>query len=99
MGMMKLATIVGTRPELIKLAEVIKLAEKSFDHVLIHTGQNYDYSLNDVFFEGYLDFLINRSSRAMEGMQSNGSPEALSVALKLSVYLSLKEAYRNANSQ
>jgi len=52
MGRLKLATIVGTRPELIKLSEVIKLADKYFDHVLIHTGQNYAHSLNDVFFEG-----------------------------------------------
>jgi len=52
MGKLKLATIVGTRPELIKLSEVIKLAEQCFDHTLIHTGQNYDHSLNGVFFEG-----------------------------------------------
>jgi len=50
--MLKLATIVGTRPELIKLSEVIKLAEKCFEHVLVHTGQNYDHSLNQVFFDG-----------------------------------------------
>jgi len=52
MEKLKLATIVGTRPELIKLSEVIKLADKQFEHILIHTGQNYDYSLNTVFFEG-----------------------------------------------
>ena len=51
MGKIKLVTIVGTRPELIKLSEVIKLADKHFDHILIHTGQNYDYSLNKVFFD------------------------------------------------
>jgi len=51
MSKLKLATIVGTRPEIIKLSEVIKLADKHFEHVLIHTGQNYDYSLNSVFFE------------------------------------------------
>ncbi|GHT01687.1 UDP-N-acetylglucosamine 2-epimerase (non-hydrolyzing) [Synergistales bacterium] len=52
MSKLKLATIVGTRPELIKLSETIKLCDKLFDHVLIHTGQNYDYALNQVFFEG-----------------------------------------------
>jgi len=52
MSRLKLVTIVGTRPELIKLSEVIKLANQHFDHILIHTGQNYDYSLNKVFFEG-----------------------------------------------
>ena len=49
--MMKVVTIVGTRPEIIRLAEIIKIADKVFDHVLVHTGQNYDYNLNEVFFE------------------------------------------------
>lgn len=48
---LKLATIVGTRPEIIKLSAVIKASDKYFDHHLIHTGQNYDYSLNQVFFD------------------------------------------------
>ena len=52
MGKLKLATIVGTRPELIKLSGVIKLAGSCFEHILIHTGQNYDYTLNEIFFEG-----------------------------------------------
>ncbi|MFD0826421.1 non-hydrolyzing UDP-N-acetylglucosamine 2-epimerase [Neobacillus sp. M.A.Huq-85] len=44
-------TIVGTRPEIIKLSEIIKKCDKYFDHILVHTGQNYDYTLNEVFFE------------------------------------------------
>lgn len=44
-------TVVGTRPEIIKLSETIKLCDEVFDHVLVHTGQNYDYELNQVFFE------------------------------------------------
>jgi len=44
-------TIVGTRPEIIKLSEVIKKSNKYFNHILVHTGQNYDYTLNEVFFE------------------------------------------------
>lgn len=47
---LKLATIVGTRPEIIKLSEIIKSCDMYFDHTLIHTGQNYDYTLNEVFF-------------------------------------------------
>lgn len=43
-------TIVGTRPEIIRLSRVISLLEKYFDHSLVHTGQNYDYELNEVFF-------------------------------------------------
>jgi len=48
---MKIMTIVGTRPEIIKLSRVIAELEKYVDHVLVHTGQNYDYELNEVFFE------------------------------------------------
>jgi len=51
MPKLKLATIIGTRPEIIRLSQIIKLADKVFDHVLIHTGQNYDYELNEIFFK------------------------------------------------
>lgn len=51
MSKLKLMTIVGTRPEIIRLSEVIKKCDKYFDQILVHTGQNYDYSLNQVFFE------------------------------------------------
>lgn len=44
-------TIIGTRPELIKLSEVIKELDKHTDHVLVHTGQNYDYELNEIFYD------------------------------------------------
>ena len=50
MKRIKLVTVIGTRPEIIRLAEVIKLADKVFDHTLVHTGQNYDYNLNEIFF-------------------------------------------------
>lgn len=48
---MKVMTIVGTRPEIIKMSRVIAELEKYVDHVLVHTGQNYDYELNEIFFE------------------------------------------------
>lgn len=51
MGKLKLMTIIGTRPEIIRLSEVIKKCDTYFDQILVHTGQNYDYSLNQVFFE------------------------------------------------
>ena len=51
MNRLKLVTILGTRPEIIRLSETIKLADSIFDHILIHTGQNYDYQLNEVFFD------------------------------------------------
>ena len=48
---MKVMTIVGTRPEIIKMSMVISELEKFVDHILVHTGQNYDYELNEIFFE------------------------------------------------
>lgn len=51
MKKLKVATILGTRPEIIRLAECIKKCDLYFDHLLIHTGQNYDYELNEIFFE------------------------------------------------
>lgn len=51
MAKLKLMTIVGTRPEIIKMAEIIKKCDLYFDHILVHTGQNYDYTLNQVFFD------------------------------------------------
>ncbi|MBQ8219787.1 MAG: UDP-N-acetylglucosamine 2-epimerase (non-hydrolyzing) [Bacteroidaceae bacterium] len=51
MKKLKLMTIVGTRPEIIKMSAIIKKSDKYFDHVLVHTGQNYDYTLNEVFFK------------------------------------------------
>ncbi|MGA8047494.1 MAG: UDP-N-acetylglucosamine 2-epimerase (non-hydrolyzing) [Dermatophilaceae bacterium] len=49
--MLKVMTIVGTRPELIRLSLVIKRLDETVNHVLVHTGQNYDYTLNQVFFD------------------------------------------------
>ena len=48
---LKVCTIVGTRPEIIRLSEVIKCCDRYFDHTLVHTGQNYDYTLNEIFFK------------------------------------------------
>jgi len=51
MKKLKVMTILGTRPEIIRLSEVIKKCDKYFDHILVHTGQNWDYTLNQIFFE------------------------------------------------
>lgn len=50
-GKLKVLTVVGTRPEIIRLSATIKLLDEYTNHVLVHTGQNYDYELNEVFFE------------------------------------------------
>jgi UDP-N-acetylglucosamine 2-epimerase len=70
---MKLAIVVGTRPEIIRLASIINRAREIFDVTLIHTGQNYDYNLNEVFFrdlsikspEVYLDCSRDNIGRAI----------------------------------
>lgn len=51
MQKLRLMTIVGTRPEIIKMSAIIKKADQYFEHILVHSGQNYDYELNKVFFE------------------------------------------------
>lgn len=50
MRKLKLMTIIGTRPEIIKLSETIKKCDEYFEQIIVHTGQNYDYNLNEVFF-------------------------------------------------
>ena len=51
MKKLKVMTIVGTRPEIIRLSATIKACDKYFEHILVHTGQNWDYTLNEVFFD------------------------------------------------
>ena len=51
MEKLRVMTILGTRPEIIRLSEVLKRCDRYFDHQLVHTGQNYDYTLNQIFFE------------------------------------------------
>lgn len=67
---MKIMTIVGTRPEIIRLARVINKLDHYFDHVLVHTGQNYDYELNEVFFQ---DLGIRRPDHFLEAAGSTAA--------------------------
>lgn len=66
--MRKVMTIVGTRPELIKMSRVIAKLDQHTDHVLVHTGQNYDYELNQIFFDDLQirkpDFFLNASGES-----------------------------------
>lgn len=63
MEKLKLMTVIGTRPEIIRLSEIIKKCDTYFEHILVHTGQNYDYELNEIFFEDLNlrkpDFFLN----------------------------------------
>lgn len=69
MKQLKVVTVVGTRPEIIRLSSVIKALENSpsIQHILIHTGQNYDYELNEVFFEDFgilkPDYFLNAAGK------------------------------------
>ncbi len=60
---MKVATIVGTRPEIIRLSRVMAALDRYFDHQIIHTGQNYDYELNQIFFD---DLQIRKPDHFLE---------------------------------
>ena len=69
MTLLKVMTIVGTRPEIIKLSEVIKELDRHVNHIIVHTGQNYDYELNEVFFQ---DLDIRKPNIFLEAVK--GSP-------------------------
>ena len=68
--MLKVMTIVGTRPELIKMSRVIAEFDQHTKHVLVHTGQNYDYELNQVFFE---DLGIRKPDHFLEAVGENAA--------------------------
>ena len=51
MNKLKVVTVLGTRPEIIRLSVIIKKFDQFFDHTLVHTCQNYDYTLNEIFLE------------------------------------------------
>ena len=61
----KIVSIVGTRPEIIRLSRIFSILDKYCEHILIHTGQNYDYELNKIFFKDLElkspDFFLNIS--------------------------------------
>lgn len=72
---MKVMTIVGTRPEIIKLSRVMAELEEHVDHVLVHTGQNYDYELNEIFFENLSvkkpDYFLNVAGKSVANTIGN----------------------------
>lgn len=68
MKKLKVMTIVGTRPEIIRLSEVMKACDKYFDHILVHTGQNWDYTLNEIFFK---DLGLRKPDRYLDCVGEN----------------------------
>ena len=84
MKKLKVVTIVGTRPEIIRLARVIPKLDSFFDHSLIHTGQNYDYELNQIFFDDLElrmpDYFLNAAGKS--SMETIGN-----IIIKVDKYL------------
>ncbi|HPF31073.1 MAG TPA: UDP-N-acetylglucosamine 2-epimerase (non-hydrolyzing) [Candidatus Saccharibacteria bacterium] len=107
---MKVMTIVGTRPEIIKLACVIPALDEFTDHILVHTGQNYDYELNEIFFDGMgirkPDIFMNAAGenaaetignviKMSDGLFKEHRPDALLVYGDTNSCLSVISAKRN----
>lgn len=86
--MMKVMTIVGTRPEIIKMCRVIHEFEKHVDHVLVHTGQNYDYELNQVFFD---NLGIRRPDHFLAAAGANAAKTIAEVISKVDDVLELEK--------
>jgi UDP-N-acetylglucosamine 2-epimerase len=85
--MRKVLTVVGTRPELIKMSRVIPALDKAFDHVLVHTGQNYDYELNQVFFD---DLEIRKPNHFLGAAGENAAQTIAQVISKADEVLALE---------
>lgn len=83
---MKVVTILGTRPEIIKLSPLIPLLDKEFDHILIHTGQHYSYQMDKIFFEELklreCDYILNVGSATHAQQTANMMIEIEEVLLK-----------------
>jgi len=81
---MKVMTIVGTRPEIIKLSRIIAILDKHFCHVLVHTGQSYDYELNQVFFE---DLELRRPDYFLDAAAPNAAGTIATVIQRVDTVL------------
>lgn len=86
--MLKVMTIVGTRPELIKMSRVIAAFDQYTNHILVHTGQNYDYELNQVFFD---DLSIRKPDHFLEAVGENPAQTIARVIEKADEVLALEK--------
>ena len=77
--MRKIMTIVGTRPELIKMCRVIEELDRHCNHILVHTGQNYDYELNQIFFD---DLQIRKPDHFLGAVGENAAQTIGQVIMK-----------------
>lgn len=76
MPKMRIMTIIGTRPEIIRLSEIIKKLDRYADHILVHTGQNFDYELNEIFFS---DLQIRKPDRFLDAARDTPAKTIASV--------------------
>lgn len=81
---LKVMTLVGTRPEIIKLSRVIAELDRYLEHILVHTGQNYDYDLNEVFFK---DLEIRKPDRFLKAAGINSAETIANVIIKTDALL------------
>jgi UDP-N-acetylglucosamine 2-epimerase (non-hydrolysing) len=88
MKKLKIMTVVGTRPEIIRLSRVLAALDKYFDHILVHTGQNYDFELNEVFFE---DLEIRKPDFFLNAAGSNAAETIGNTIIKLDPVLEQQE--------
>lgn len=86
--MLKVMTIVGTRPELIKMSRVFAELDRHMNHVLVHTGQNYDYELNQIFFE---DLGIRKPNHFLEAVGENAAQTIARVIEKADAVMELEK--------
>lgn len=86
--MLKVMTIVGTRPELIKMSRVIAVFDRHTRHILVHTGQNYDYELNQVFFD---DLSIRKPDYFLEAVGENAAQTIARVIEKADEVFALEQ--------
>ena len=80
MKRMKVMTVVGTRPEIIRLSRVMAALDRYTDHVLVHTGQNYDYELNEIFFD---DLEIRKPDHFLDAAGANAAETIGNIIIKL----------------
>lgn len=80
MKKLKVMTVVGTRPEIIRLSRVLAAFDKYFDHILVHTGQNYDFELNEVFFQ---DLGIRKPDHFLDAAGGNAADTIGNTIIKL----------------
>ena len=80
MNKMKVVTVVGTRPEIIRLSRVIPQLDNYCDHILVHTGQNYDYELNEIFFK---DMFIRKPDYFLDAAGKNAAETVGNILIKI----------------